>query len=176
MTSTTATPNAVFTESDKANLKETVGPALGRIPSGVYIVTTAQHGERQGVMATWVAQAGFYPPKVTLAFNKERPILSVLKPGSRFTVNVLSNKNMDIFKKFAGPSVDGVDRFDGLRLSEPATASGPVFADAVSFLDCRVESFLDAGDHVVVLAEVKHGSVLTDEQPMTHIRKNGFNY
>lgn len=176
MTTSTAAAPTVFSDTTKEALKEKIGPALGRIPSGVYIVTLTREGQRHGIMATWLAQAGFYPPKVSLAVNKERPILNAMVPGSLITVNVLSNKNMDIFKKFAGPAAEGVDRFEGLNILEREVVSGPVFSEAVSFLECRVENLVNAGDHVIVLADVVEGKVLSEEQPMTHIRKNGFSY
>lgn len=176
MTTPTAAAPTVLSDITKEALKEKIGPALGRIPSGVYIVTLTRDGQRHGIMATWLAQAGFYPPKVSLAVNKERPILNAIVPGSLITVNVLSNKNMDIFKRFAGPAAEGADRFEGLNLLDREAAAGPVFSEAVSFLECRVENLVNAGDHVIVLAGVVEGKVLSEEQPMTHIRKNGFNY
>lgn len=176
MTTSTAAAPAVTCDTTSESLKEKLGPALGRIPSGVYILTVNSDGRREGIMATWVAQAGFNPPKVSLAVNKERPILKLMTAGTCITVNVLSNKNMDIFKKFAGPAAEGADRFEGLSLLESAEASGPVFSEAVSYLDCRVDTMVNAGDHIIVLAEVTNGAVLCEEQPMTHIRKNGYHY
>lgn len=176
MTASLAAPT--FSAVDpKEELKDRIGPALGKIASGVYIATVVSAGVKHGLLATWVAQASFYPPKLTLAINKERPLLDKLAPGTLFTLNVLSSKNMDIFKKFAAPTTDTTaDRFDGLELADSATASGPVFADAVGYLDLRVETFINAGDHIVVLAEITGGGVQNAEPPMTHIRKNGFSY
>jgi flavin reductase (DIM6/NTAB) family NADH-FMN oxidoreductase RutF len=179
MSSATVTPgiSAVALDSSVQEVKDNIGKALGRIPSGVYIVTLSADGQRQGMMATWVAQAAFNPPTVTLAVNKERPLLANIVPDARLTLNVLSGKNMDIFKKFAGPAAEGVDRFDGLALEETSQAPGPVFSEAVSFLDCKVSKVVEAGDHVIVIAEVVGGRLLNDEpQPMVHMRKNGFGY
>ena len=153
-------------------LKEKVGPAIGKIASGVHIVTTAKDGKDDGMLATWVAQAGFEPPSVVVSVNKQRDLLKSLSVGDKFTVNILSKGNMDIFKAFAKPHNDG--KFEGLKTQK--TSAGPAFSDAVSYMCATVKSVTEAGDHVVVLGEIYDGALLNDEEPMTHIRKNGFQY
>src|SRR5918999_987649 len=51
-------------------LKQTVGKALGRVPSGVFILTAAHNGESAAMMASWVQQAAFDPPAVSIAMAK----------------------------------------------------------------------------------------------------------
>lgn len=158
------------------SIKENLGQAIGRLASGVFIVTLQQSADKHGVMATWVNQAAFEPPSITAAFNKERHFLQFLDKDVVFTVNVLSNKNMDIFKAFARPGKENDDRFDGLELL-PGTSAGPVFANVVAYLNCQVRQLVDAGDHMLSLATVIGGDVIhPDLEPMTHVRKNGFQY
>ncbi len=154
---------------------ETLGPALGRISSGVYIITHSHDNDREGMLATWIMQAAFNPPMLTVAMQKERKFLAKMEKGTKFSVNAISKKNMDIFKVFARPHKDGEDRFSELKLQEKESA-GPVFAEALSYLDCVVVNQIDAGDHVIVLAEVNGGELLNAEEPMLHTRKNGFQY
>lgn len=154
-------------------LKEKVGPALGRIASGVYIVTVGGKDDRDGMLATWICQSGFAPPSVVLAVNKEREILKRLAVGANCTVNVLSKSNMDIFKAFAKPHNEG--KFEGLDLLEGTPC--PVFSDCISYLQLLIKSCTDAGDHIVLVGEVLDGAVLNgDGEPMVHLRKNGFQY
>jgi len=156
--------------------KDVLGKALGRLASGVYIVTTSEGTAPQGILATWVCQAGFEPPIVTVALNKDRPIVEVLKKDTTFTVNVLSKCNMDIFKAFAAPAKEGVDRFAGLNLKDDAIA-GPVFANAIAFFDCKVEEIVELGDHLLIVGTAFNGGPLDIEaEPMVHLRKNGFQY
>lgn len=164
-------------DSDPKN-RELLGQALGRLSSGVYIVCcgSKQNDSMQGMLATWIIQAAFEPPMLSCAVKKEREILSELSVGKNFSVNTLSKKNMDIFKAFARPFKEGENRFAGLKLVEADTA-GPVFAEALSYLDCTVKEQINAGDHLLVLAEINAGKLLNEaDEPMLHTRKNGFQY
>ena len=156
--------------------KEKVGPALGKVASGVYIVTVDGENGKDGMLATWIVQAGFNPPMLSVAVNKERAIYSALKRDAQFGVNVLSKENMDIFKNFAKPLEEGMDRFDGLELLNDLDGP-PAFKNAVSYLKCKVKEVFVGGDHNLILGEIIDGRLMNESgEPMTHTRKNGFQY
>lgn len=159
---------------EQAN-KEALGQAIGRLSSGVYILTLLADAEKHGMLATWIIQAAFEPPMLTVAVQRKREILSFIQIGTKLCVNALSKKNMDIFKSFARPYQEGVDRFEGLQLADKQS-SAPVFAEALSYLDCIVKDKMDAGDHVVFLCEITDGEFMNNDEPMLHTRKNGFQY
>ena len=156
--------------------KEQIGRAIGRIASGVFVVTTERSGVRDGLLASWVCQAAFAPPMLSVAIKKERHILDLLGVGRQFNVNVLSKKNMDIFKNFVSPYKEGMDRFQGLAVAENSTA-GPVLADSIAYMGCITRTMVETGDHVVVIGEIIDGGLLNAEaEPMVHLRRNGFQY
>jgi flavin reductase (DIM6/NTAB) family NADH-FMN oxidoreductase RutF len=161
---------------DNKHAREELGKALGRLASGVFVVTVDTETGPHGMLATWIAQAAFEPPMVTIAINSERPILKDIE-GKVISINILSSQNMDVFKAFARPSKgEHDDRFDNLDTTvnpDGATA----FAGVVAVLNCVVSQSVPAGDHVVVLATVRSGKTIkSDAEPMTHLRKNGFQY
>ncbi|MBU6451503.1 MAG: flavin reductase family protein [Cyanobacteria bacterium REEB67] len=161
-----------------SELKARIGPALGRVPSGVFIVTVLHSGKKDGMMASWIAQAGFEPPSIVVAVNKSRPIMEALKVGDRFGVNVLSKRNMDIFKSFAKPhhDADTDAKFEGIALLDKVS-DAPVFQEAVSYMVATVKSVTDASDHVLVVGEIVDGELLNGgDEPMVHLRKDGFQY
>lgn len=149
--------------------------ALGRVSSGVYVVTLRHKNEQQGMLATWIMQASFEPPMLSLAVKTERQILPQLGEGKCFSVNVLSKKNLDIFKAFARPYQPELDRFAELELSAKGTA-GPVFTDTLAYLDCVVRGQIAAGDHIIITAEITGGEVLNSGEPMLHTRTIGTRY
>lgn len=150
--------------------------ALGRLASGVFVVTAVHEGARIGMLSTWIGQASFAPPLITLAVGKDRPLLAALSANATFTVNVLAKRNSEIFKAFARPHNNEASRFDGLSLLDESI-DGIIFKDVVSALICRVQSHLTPGDHVLVLAEVAAGRpVDMDADPMVHLRSSGLKY
>lgn len=156
--------------------KDSIGGALGRIASGVYVVTCREKSERDGMLATWVNQTSFEPPMVAVAVKKERHILGMMQPGHAFAVNVLAKNNREEYKNFVKPYTEGLDRFAGLNVRQDGDGA-PVLSDCVAFLSCKVRDHLDAGDHVLVLGEVVEGGLLKgEEEPMVHLRRNGFQY
>ncbi len=166
------------TTLSETDLKEKVGPPLGKVANGVYILTTREGDEIDGMLATWISQSSFSPPVVSVAVNKSRHIVNLLSVGSEFAVNILSKENMDIFKNFAKPvhtPDEAHKRFEGLERVEHD--GPPVFKTAIGYLVCRVMTVVDSGDHNLILGEVKNGEMLNSSlESMIHIRKNGFQY
>ncbi|MEZ4575617.1 MAG: hypothetical protein R2857_11990 [Vampirovibrionales bacterium] len=52
---------------------ETFAKALGRVASGIYIISTGRVPDAQGMLTSWVMQAGFEPPQLTIAVAGNDP-------------------------------------------------------------------------------------------------------
>lgn len=152
--------------------KDAIGAAIGRMPSGVYIITSRTRSEKVGMMASWVMQAGFEPPMITVALNPERELYKNVLETRRFSVNVLSVENttlMKVFSKFTPNQFEVV----------PCVGSdyGITLSEAVSVLHCELVNNFEMGDHHLLVAEVKAAEELNmDTAPFVHLRKSGFNY
>lgn len=152
--------------------KESIGAAIGRIPSGVFIITAKNGEQKIGMMGSWVTQAGFEPPCISVAIHPEREIYAAIENSGRFTVNVLSNENMNLMKAFSRYSPE---QFNEVAHTE--TEHGIALNDAVAVLHCRLKSKHEAADHHLFIGEVVDGAHLDHENtPMIHLRKSGFNY
>jgi flavin reductase (DIM6/NTAB) family NADH-FMN oxidoreductase RutF len=149
--------------------------ALGRIPSGLFIVTV-RHGDAEtGMLASWVQQCSFQPPQVTLAVRQGRYVLDWLTDGAEFIVNILDDTQTDMISHFGRGFAKGEAAFDGLDIDRP-NGGPPVLGEALAYLRCRVTGGLSAGDHEVLLAEVVGGQLLGEGHPMVHVRKSGLHY
>ena len=152
--------------------KENIGAAMGRIPSGVFVVTTQHDGQKIGMMASWIAQVGFEPPCITLAVNPDREIFKAIQASKKFSVNVLSGDNLGLMRAFSKYSPD---QFDDVKGTE--TEYGVTLDETVAVMHCRLKDIYPAADHHLVVAEVVDGEYLDHEQaPMVHLRKSGFSY
>ncbi len=154
-----------------------LGHALGRVPSGLYILTV-RHGERStGMLASWVQQAGFEPPMLTVAVANQRYVGDWLAESKRFTLNQVAAGSKALIRHFGRGFPADAPAFDGLELRDEPTASGPVLDGAMAYLDAEVTGEFAAGDHRVFVARVVAGAILAnDAEPMLHVRHNGFHY
>jgi 3-hydroxy-9,10-secoandrosta-1,3,5(10)-triene-9,17-dione monooxygenase reductase component len=157
------------------NRREALGRALGMIPSGIFIVTAAREALRTAYVGSWIQQAAFEPPAITIAMNKRRPLLSLLEPGCGMGVNILGRRQAPLYARFEAGFALEDDPFVGLEI-DTAVTGAPLLREAFAYLDCRVRTMLDAGDHMVILAEVVAGAVQQAGEPMTYTRRSGFTY
>lgn len=151
--------------------------ALGRISSGLYIIT-AQKGELSSAMlASWVSQASFQPLGFTVAVAKDRAIESLMQVGDTFVLNILEEgKHLGLMKHFLKRFAPGADRFAGVR-TRPANNGSPLLADALAYVECEVTSRMEVSDHWIVYCTVQDGKVSDPEgQTAIHHRKVGNYY
>ena len=69
--------------------KKQVGKALGRIASGLFVVTAKCEDKEDAVLASWVNQCAFDPPAVTIALATLRQARLLVEGAGAFIVNVL---------------------------------------------------------------------------------------
>jgi len=156
--------------------------ALGRLSGGLYVVTARQgEGEtvRSGAMvASWVSQASFDPPGITIAVAKDRAIESLLQVGDRFVLNILREDNhQTLLRHFLKRFPPGADRFAGVNVLEGVATGGPVLGDALAYLGCRVTQRMEVPDHWIVYGEVEQGNVAdATASTAVHHRKVGNHY
>ena len=155
--------------------KKSLAAALGRIPSGLFVLT-ARKGEAQtGMLASWVQQCSFDPPQITVCVQPAREVASWLTRGAGFTINVLDDTQTDMIVHFGKGFDSGQPAFTGLEI-EVLPDAGPVLSDALAFLECRVAARHGAGDHDLIVGRVVRGEMLSEGHPMVHIRKSGMHY
>jgi flavin reductase (DIM6/NTAB) family NADH-FMN oxidoreductase RutF len=153
-----------------------LAPALGRIPSGLYILTVDFGGKTTGMLASWVQQAGFEPPMVTVAIRRDRHVADWVAAAGRFALSQLAVGSKALIRHFGRGFPPEADAFAGLELRHDARG-GPVLAGAMAYLDAEVAGELAGGDHRIFLARIIAGALLqTEAEPLCHVRANGFHY
>ena len=159
----------------EAHSRESMGRALGMIPSGIFVVTAARDSVRAAYVGSWIQQAAFEPPSITIAMNQQRPLLTLLEPGRGIGVNILGRRQAALYDRFERGFALDEDPFVGMEIDTVVTGA-PLLHEAFAYVDCRIRTMLDAGDHMVILAEVLAGAVRQPGEPMTYTRQSGFTY
>lgn len=152
-----------------------VEQAVGRIVGSLCVVTT-KHGDISSAMlASWVSQATFNPPGLTVAVAKDRAIESMLHGGDKLILNVLA-EGRQLRKHFMKSFAPGEDRFANVA-TETSENGCPILTDALAYLECTVNNRMEAGDHWIVYAIADNGKVLNpDGITAVHHRKSGNHY
>jgi flavin reductase (DIM6/NTAB) family NADH-FMN oxidoreductase RutF len=154
-----------------------IGAALGRIPSGLFVIAWRTEDHDRVMLASWVMQAGFEPPMLSVAVAPSREFLAAARGGLPFVVNVLAEHQRNLLARFGKPLAEGQDPFAGLTVERTAENIAAV-ADAASWLACRMvgEAVVDGADHIVIMARVEAARGSSGIEPLVHIRKNGLKY
>ncbi|MEX2186136.1 MAG: flavin reductase family protein [Pirellulales bacterium] len=156
-----------------------IASILGRVPSGIFILTVRRGAQETGMLASWVMQAGFEPPMVTVAVKQGRYVADWLDAGAdagaAFALNVVAEDDKQLLKHFGRGFEPGQPAFEGVAISRTERGT-PVLDAAIGFLECVATGHVDSTDHRVFLARVESGQLVRDAPPMVHVRKSGLNY
>ncbi len=156
-----------------------IAAVLGRTPSGLFIVTARNAaGQETGLLASWVQQAAFDPPAVTVAVNRKRYLHTWLADSPRLAFNLLGESQKTFLGHFGKGFEPDEPAFEGLHIDR-SPAGLPVLSDALGWMEGNVVGHLEAGDHIIYLVQLtaaKAGHDLDAHKPWVHIRKNGLGY
>lgn len=152
-----------------------IATAIGRIPSGCSILTVRTDTDRTGMLASWVQQAAFEPPIVSVAVKAGRPIADLIDKARGFTLNLLGENPGPMFKQFGKGFAPGEDAFAGLKTTD--VEFGVAIPDQIAVLSCKLVARQKVGDHDVLFGEIVQATAVDSlPPPYVHIRKSGANY
>lgn len=150
-------------------------PVLGRVPSGIFILTIGSGERSTGMLASFVMQAGFEPPMVSVAVKLGRYVCDWITEGQPFVLNVVGEGQNHFLKHFGKGFEPGAPAFEGISNSR-CPRGVPILSEALGHLECEPVSHVDSGDHRIFLARVVRGGLMHDLKPMVHVRKSGATY
>lgn len=157
-------------------VRQGIGAALGRIPSGLFILTARHEDRRSGILVSWVQQVCFHPPMVSVAVGKGRAIMPLISESRCFGLCQLPKGEKVILRKFASSIDASEDPFLGFELIPPVALDVPILSHACAYFECELTCHMDVeGDHDIFVGAVRGGSHLGGE-PQVHLRDNGFKY
>ncbi len=144
------------------SIKPEISHAERKIIHGVYVISTKLNDKVNAMTAAWVARASFDPPLVTVSIGKARFTHDMIKESGVFAVNVLSPDAIATGRHFGMKSGRKTDKFAGVDYFTSVTGS-PLLKDCIAWMDCRVITACDAGDHTLFIGTVLDGGVLSED-------------
>jgi flavin reductase (DIM6/NTAB) family NADH-FMN oxidoreductase RutF len=127
--------------------------AWGKFPTGVSIVTThTEQGAPYCTTANAVSSVSLDPLLLQLSMATASSTCANITRDGRFGVNFLREEDAQLAPLFAKAS--GAER-EKIPSDHSVFESGTIgLNDALVVMDCRVVQAVEAGDHIVFIAEV----------------------
>ena len=139
---------------------------LGRFSSGVTVVTTRDKRKRdQGMTVSAFCSVSLEPPLVLICIEHTASLYNSLQSATHFTVNILSEGQESIARRFAERASN---RFDGLGYSRGQNGMA-VLDDILGYVECEVVKRHEAGDHDVIIGAVEV-AVSNEGKPLLYYR------
>jgi flavin reductase (DIM6/NTAB) family NADH-FMN oxidoreductase RutF len=129
------------------------------LSAGVYAVGAAHREQRDLFTAAWVMQVSFDPLLLGLSINPHNASYELLHAGGGFTVNVLTQDQLELARRLGTRSGRDENKLAGIRWRGGRTGA-PILEDALAYFDCELTGRHAAGDHELVLGRVIGGDIL----------------
>jgi flavin reductase (DIM6/NTAB) family NADH-FMN oxidoreductase RutF len=144
--------------------------AMGCFATGVTIVTLDLDGEVHGMTANAFASVSLDPPLLLVCVDHSARTHAHLHAKKRFGINILAEQQKVISEYYARPIHvhERAEEEAGARFERTAHGT-PILHGALAYLECRLQSTQEAGDHTIFIAEVED-MVVRDGEPLLFFR------
>jgi flavin reductase (DIM6/NTAB) family NADH-FMN oxidoreductase RutF len=144
--------------------------AMGCFATGVTIITVDLEGEVQGMTANAFSSVSLDPPLLLVCVDHSARTHAHLHAKKRFGVNILA-EDQRVISDYYARAVHPHERAEeeaGARFDRTALGT-PILHGALAYLECRLQSAQDAGDHTIFIAEVED-VVVRQGEPLLFFR------
>ena len=123
---------------------------MGRFATGVTVVTTGTEGSVYGMTANAFVSVSLTPPLVLVSVDNRAKIAQQLTTGTRYGINILSEKQEELSRHFGGRPQEG------LHIPFVWHAGTPMLDGCVAQIVARVVDIHPAGDHTLYIGHVEY--------------------
>lgn len=143
--------------------------ALGSFATGVSVMTTTLDARPHGMTANALTSVSLDPPLVLVCVDRGAVMAEQVAASGVFALNFLARDQEHLSSHFADDARMATDdEFAGIAYRTERTGS-PVLDGVIGWVDCRVWSLTDGGDHVIVVGEVQSLDT-ADGDPLLYFR------
>lgn len=145
---------------------DTFRAVLGRFATGITIVTGQDEaGVDHGMTVSAFSSVSLTPPLVLACIDHAASMRKLLGTVTHIGINILSEGQEAISRRFSGKDIE---RFDGLGYTRGASGVA-LLDDALAHMEARIVTRHEAGDHLVVIAQVEAAEAFS-ERPLLYYR------
>lgn len=143
--------------------------ALGSFATGVGVMTTVVDGRYQAMTANAVSSVSMQPRLVLVCVGRAASMAGHVIAGDVFAISFLGADQAGYSNRFADSRTTAEEKFADVAVHELVTGA-PVIDGAAGWVDCRVWSVADGGDHLVVIGEVCAAGADETVEPLVYFR------
>lgn len=142
-----------------------VDSALQLINRELWIITAASGDRRGGLLATWVSTASIdrQRPALLAGLGPNHFSTELVQTSRAFAAHLLRPNQIELAWNFAKGSGRQRDKLAGLVVATGASGS-PLLADCLAWFDCQVFAQYDAGDRLLVWADVLAAEMTVNQE------------
>lgn len=146
--------------------------ALSLYGSGVTVVTYEKDNVASGITVSAFSSVSLDPALVMVCLNQSSNALEAIQETKAFSIHLLSSEQKDISGIF---SKNDSSRIDFLKNTKDKGLTGAKhIIGSLCILDCELYAVHQAGDHSLVIGEVKHSHLNenTEILPLLYYNRN----
>ncbi len=142
---------------------------MSQFATGVTVVTTRIGRDVHGLTVNAFCSVSCDPPLLLVCIHNEAYSREVIQKSRCFAVNILSQEQEEVARRFSTSSLTAAQRLADLE-HQPVVTGAPVFKEVVGWLDCKLIASYPGGDHTIFLGEVLATGHRDDRDPLVFFR------
>jgi len=127
---------------------------FGMFATGVTVITATADAGVHGMTANSFTSVSLRPPLVLVCVLRSGTMHQAILDGKAFGISVLSSRQRPLAQYFAGRRPQNDQEFDLVDWRPGACTGVPIIGDALAWMECRLDSVYDGGDHSIFLGAV----------------------
>ena len=139
------------------------------VPSSVAVVTVDVAGQAAGLTVDSLVPLSLEPPLVGFAVRRHAALHELVRDAGAFAVSILASGQEHLAQHFAR----GVPPI-GLWIGVETTVGGlgaPLIEGALGWVECRLVSEVDAGDHTLFVGSVESARRGPGREALVHLHR-----
>lgn len=159
--------SAMSSEETKTDTSKALHETLRQIPYTIFAIGVGEAGgDDNGYIGSWVTQCSFDPPLLAISVSRDTASYKLIEKHGVFSINLLGKDQEDIARALVKPSHRDAGKMDKISYKS-GTTSAPVLTNCLSYIECKVVSKIDTGEHALIIGEAVNAEQFSADVPLT---------
>ena len=140
---------------------------LGHFCSGITIIAALDGSALVGLTCQSFFSLSLSPALIAFSVSKISTSYPAIRSSGELSINMLADEQHDISNAFAK---SGIDKWAGVSWRRGPVLGQPIIHGALASLECQIDREVNAGDHILAIARVRHLEAHPDRTPLLFFR------